>query len=318
MQQYFTKWNSFLGKNMFLVVLSGLLLGFTLNISNSPMLRLLVIALFGYMTFVTSLTISLKKFLQVLNRPWIPLWALLLIHFVTPITAWLIGVIFYPDDFYTRLGYLVCATLPIGVTSVIWTSLTKGNVATSLVTVTLDTLIAPIIIPLYFKIVIGQSLEIDYTHMVFELLGMITIPSLLGIVLHDWTRGRVVGFANGFGGFTSKICLFFVIMITAAVVAPGITWDLSIIKTLLVTLLLVAAGYLLGFIGSYALKSRGYEMAVTLIYNVGLRNLSFGLVLALTYFPAAAIPITLCILYQQPIAAMIPHLYKKPAPVSGT
>ncbi|HAK73355.1 MAG TPA: hypothetical protein DCP36_06720 [Sporomusaceae bacterium] len=84
------------------------------------------------------------------------------------------------------------------------------------------------------------------------------------------------------------------------------------LKTLLVTLFIVIAGYSLGYLGSFATKDRSYATTIAMIYNVGLRNLSFGLVLALTYFPAAAaLPITLGMLYQQPIAAIIPYLYKQ-------
>lgn len=41
------------------------------------------------------------------------------------------------------------------------------------------------------------------------------------------------------------------------------------------------------------------------------RNVSVGLVLALTYFPpSVSIPITMFILFQQPVAAAIPFLFK--------
>jgi predicted Na+-dependent transporter len=313
MSQHIIKWNDLLGKNMLFIVLVGLLTGFLLRLPDSPMLRFAVVALFGYMTFVTSLTISLQRFLQVLKHPWVPLWALCLIHVISPLLAWVVGYVFYPEDFYTRLGYLICAAIPAGVTSIIWTSLTKGNVAVSLVTVTLDTLIVPILMPLYLRFIVGQNLQLDYAHMVVQLVCMITLPSLLGILLHDWTDGRVVNFAKGIGGLSSKLGFFMVIVINASIVAPAIEWNVALMKTLFVTLFMVMFSYFLGYLGTLCLKDRSYAMTTTMIYNVGLRNLSFGLVLALSYFPpAAAIPVTLGMLFQQPIAALIPHIYKQP------
>ena len=151
--------------------------------------------------------------------------------------------------------------------------------------------------------------------MMLELLVMITLPSLLGMLLHDWTNGRVVRFAKGVGGFLSKVGFFVVIFINATLVAPEIIWDMSMVKILLVTLAVVIAGYYLGYLGSFAVKGRPRDVQMAMIYNIGLRNLSFGLVLALTYFPkSVAIPITMGILYQQPIAAIIPHLMKKRQP----
>jgi predicted Na+-dependent transporter len=69
---------------------------------------------------------------------------------------------------------------------------------------------------------------------------------------------------------------------------------------------------LIGFLGSYVFKDRSKETALAMIYCVGLRNISFGLVLALTFFPPpVAVPITMFILFQQPFAAMIPYLFRK-------
>lgn len=312
MQQKIIQWNDWISNHMFVVTTVALLTGFSIRIPDSPLVRLLVIALFGYMTFITALTISVKSFIKILHQPWLPFWTLLLIHIGTPAIAWLAGAIFYADDPHTRLAYLIFASLPVGVTSVIWAAITQGNVALSLVTVTLDTLIVPLFIPFYFKLIVGQTIAINYSKMLVDLLCMITLPSLLGMALHDWTKGKVVSFAKGAGGLISKIGFFVIIFINATLVAPEIIWNASMVKILLITLLVVIAGYYLGYLGSFAVKGHPRDVQMAMIYNVGLRNLSFGLVLALTYFPkSVAIPITVGILYQQPIAAIIPHLLKK-------
>lgn len=313
MLQKITKWNAWIGSHMFLVTFLALFIGFSIRIPDSPAVRFTVIALFGYMTFITSLTISIKSFVKILHQPWLPVWSLLLIHVGSPLIAWAVGTLFYADDPHTRIAYLIFASLPVGVTSVIWTSLTQGDVPLSLVTVTLDTLFVPLFLPLYFKLVVGQAIAINYSKMMVEMVSMITLPSLLGMALYDWTNGRIATFAKGIGGFTSKIGFFTVILINATLVAPELNWNFSMMKILLVTMLVVVAGYYLGYLGSFAVKNRTRGIQMAMIYNVGLRNLSFGLVLALTYFPVTvAIPITMGILYQQPFAAIIPHLLKKP------
>lgn len=317
MNSFFIKCNAWLGKNMFLVVLSGLFVGSTGLIPNEPILRYIVVALFGYMTFVTALGTSLKQFLDVLRKPWIPLWVLVLVHFVTPFTAWVAGIIFYPNDPYIRLGYLIGATIPIGVTSVIWTSIVKGNMPVSLVAVTLDTLIVPLVLPLFFHIVVGQSIELNYIKLIEELMLMVTIPSVIGMLLHDWTNGQVASFAKSVGGATSKLGLFAVIAINAAVVMPQISWNGAIVKTLLVTLFIVSTGYLVGYLGSYALEKRTRGDILTMIYNVGIRNNACGLVIALSYFPpAVAVPMTLSILFQQPLATIITRVFQRNKPVA--
>jgi predicted Na+-dependent transporter len=312
MSLLFSTWNDWLAKNMFFVVLSGLFLGFFLTLSDSIILRRTVVALFAYMTFVTALNTSFKDFIKVLRKPWIPFWILFLVHFITPLTAWVAGIIFYPNDPSIRLGYLIGASIPIGVTSIIWTSLVKGDLATSIVAVTLDTFIVPFILPLFFHLVAGQTINLNYLQMIEELMLMVTIPSIIGMLIHDWTQGKVTTFSKSIGGATSKLGLFLVITINSAIVVPQISWDISIVKTIFVTLFIVAIGYFVGYLGSFALKDSTRSTVLTMIYNVGIRNNACGLVIALTYFPIrVAIPMTLSILFQQPLATIISHLYRR-------
>ena len=295
---------------MFLCVLTGLILGAVMPVNDSPLIRKLVIALFAYMTFVTALGTSLRQFVQVLRHPGLPFLVLLLVHIVVPALAWLVGAVFYPDDPLIRLGYLIGAAIPIGVTSVVWTAIVNGNLAASIVAVTLDTFLVPIILPAFFMIVIGQAVQVDYVEMIIDLTLMVTIPSTVGMYLHDRTCGKVSRFSQGAGGVSAKLAMATVIYINASLVVPQIDWNLSMLKMLLVSLLVVSLGYVIGYLGSFLLKDRTRETSLTMIYNVGIRNNACGLVVALSYFPpSVAIPITLSILYQQPIAAMVSHIY---------
>jgi predicted Na+-dependent transporter len=217
--------------------------------------------------------------------------------------------LFYPQSELTRLGFLIGASIPIGVTSVIWTSITRGDVSQALVAVTADTLLSPFLLPVFIVLVAGQTVHIHYGQMLVELLMMVTIPSFLGMAVNALTHGRLVRFTHSAGGFTSKLALFGVILINASAVGPEINWNLSLLKMLLTILILSVSGYYLGYAGSYVLKERRRDTVATMIYNVGMRNISFGSVLAVTYFPAAvAIPVTLAMLYQQPLAAVVSHL----------
>ncbi|MGI6684093.1 MAG: bile acid:sodium symporter family protein [Bacillota bacterium] len=307
-----TKWNNWLGHRMFFVVLSALLIGFNLPLPKSPWLTLTAVVLFAYMTFVTALETSFKEVMKILHKPWIPLWMLFLIHVGTPTISWFVGLIFYPQDPLIRLGFLISAAIPVAVTSIIWTSLTGGSVPLALVTVTLDTLAVPIILPIFFLITVGEILSIDYFNLILRLLLMVTIPSVLGMLIHDLTQGRFDQFCHTVGGFTSKAALFLVILLNAAMVAPEIKWNTSLIKLLGVILLLVSCGYFLGFTGSFVLKDRKREIISAMIFNVGMRNIAFGSLLALSYFPPqAVIPVTLAMVFQQPVAAIVSILFRR-------
>ncbi|MBP2636420.1 MAG: Bile acid:sodium symporter [Firmicutes bacterium] len=303
--------NNWLGKRMFLVVLSALLIGFAMRVPDNQFIRSLLIVLFAYMTFVTSLGTSLKSFIQVMGKPWIPLWILLLIHIVTPLTAWILGNIFYVNSPEMQLGLLVAAAIPVGVTSVMWTALTQGNIPIALVAVTLDTLIVPALLPAYYKLIVGQTVTMDYTALVIQLVLMVTLPSIAGMLLYDWTGGKTVSFSKGLGGLTSKLALFVVIFFNGAFVAPAIQLSWDTLQMVAVALIMVVSAYGLGYVGSFCIPNRSRETTMAMIYSVGMRNATCGLVIAITYFsPAVAVPIALLMLFQQPIAASIPNIFK--------
>lgn len=316
MNDIFHRWNKWVSRRLFLFTMAGLLGGYFFPITNSSTLRMTAVTLFAYITLVTSMGTSFRHFFAVLKQPKIPLWILVLTHFITPLIAWVVGLLVYPDDPLIRIGYLIGASVPIGVSSIIWTSINRGFVAISLVAVTLDTTIVPVIMPAFFKLVIGKTIEIDYWGMAQQLMLMVTIPSIVGMIWHDRSGGGIRRFSDGIGGFTSKLALLAVIFINSGVAFSGVIWSLAVLKIAVVTLSLVCMGYLVGYCGSLVFKDHSMPMKLTMMYNVGLRNISVGLVLALSYFPpAVAVPITLYILFQQPLAAAIPLLFKNRVPV---
>ena len=312
MNDLFKSWNLWIGRRMFLLTITGVVAGYLFPVSSTRTLRTVTVVLFAYATLITSMGTSFRHFVTVLKSPRIPVWILLLTHLVTPLIAWGAGHLFYPHDPHARLGFLIATSVPIGVSSIIWTALVKGNVAISLVAVSIDTAIVPAMLPVIFMLLVGEAVQINYWGMALQLLGMVTIPSLVGMIWNDRAGSNVMAFYAGLGGFTAKLILLAVVYINAAVAISGVVWSLAIVKTALVTLFMVAIGYLVGYCGAFAVRDRSLPMILTMMYNVGIRNNSVGLVLALTYFPPpVAIPITMYILFQQPLAAVIPYLFKR-------
>ncbi|AET68539.1 putative Na+-dependent transporter [Desulfosporosinus orientis DSM 765] len=308
----FAAWNSWLGRRMFLLVIAAIGAGFITAIPKSALTSRLVVILFAYMTFISALDTSIKDFFRVLKKPWIAVWILILVHFVMPFVAWGIGIIFYPQDIYTRTGFLIQAAIPIAVTSLIWTSIVSGDMALSIVAITMDTIISPFLLPLFFSIVLGKTVQLDYISMIWELMLMVSLPSLTGMIIHDLTNNRLSKLTSSIGGFSSKIAIFLMVALNAGSIVPEIHWDLGLARLLVIIGLLVACGFILGFLGSLPLRQINPATLVTMVYTIGMRNISFGVVLAMAYFPVkVAVPVTLATFFQHPIAGIVAQLFKK-------
>jgi bile acid:Na+ symporter, BASS family len=68
--------------------------------------------------------------------------------------------------------------------------------------------------------------------------------------------------------------------------------------------LLAALGYIIGYLFAKQLKQSN-DNVIALTYNSGMRNISAGAVIAITYVPApVAFPVIVCMLFQQVLASI--------------
>ncbi|MDO7905323.1 bile acid:sodium symporter family protein [Paenibacillus sp. JX-17] len=261
--------------------------------------------LFAFMTFAGSISLSFRDFLSVLRKP-LPLVAcLLVLHVLMPLVALLTGRLVFPYDPYTITGLVLAAAIPTGISSFVWVSIYKGNIALTLSIILVDTLLAPFAVPGILSLLIGTSVHMDILPMMSSLFGMIVVPSLLGMALNEWTRGAVVPVWGPRMNPFSKLAMAMVIAINGSVVAPYLSdISLGLVGMAVIIITLAAAGYLLSYFISVLM---GWSEAdqIALIFNGGMRNISAGAVLAVAYFPApVAVPVVLGMVFQQLLASL--------------
>ncbi|SET23552.1 bile acid:sodium symporter family protein [Paenibacillus sp. NFR01] len=282
-------------------VLTGVLLGSTLSSYTflSPWL-------FAFMTFAGSISLGVKDFVNVLKKP-LPLFAcLLILHIAMPLVALGIGNALYPADHYTITGLVLAAVIPTGISSFIWVSIYKGNTALTLSIILIDTLLAPFAVPGVLSVLIGTNVELDTWAMMRSLFWMIVVPSLLGMLLNEWSKGAVAPRWSPRLNPFSKLFMAVVIMINGSVISPylaKITWHLVGLACVIV--LMASIGYALCFLTAKLMRWNEAD-EVALIFNGGMRNISAGAVLAVSYFaPPVAVPVVLGMVFQQLLASFV-------------
>ncbi|MCQ2559720.1 MAG: bile acid:sodium symporter, partial [Clostridia bacterium] len=185
MNKLLISWNNWLKNKMILLVLLGLISGLFFPWSNGEFLEVASMLSFGYMTLVVSLDNGIREFFRSLTHPGLLLICLLLVHALVPVWAILWGHLFFADQELIRLGFLIAAGIPVGVTSIIWTSISGGKTALALAVVTMDTIICPLFMPLYLRLVAGATVQVDFWPLFIKLLLMVTIPALIGMLLKE-------------------------------------------------------------------------------------------------------------------------------------
>ncbi len=285
-------------------VLTGVLLA-----DNLLSLTFLIPWLFAFMTLTGSLGSSFSSLKGVIKKP-LPLFVIiLLLHLVMPSVAWLIGQGFYPDNHLTITGFVLASVIPTGITSFMWVTIYKGNIALALSIILFDTMLSPFLVPITLSFFVGQNVQINVMDIMSGLLFMVVIPSLLGMMTNHLTKGRSVKVGKMLSPF-SKLSLASVIMINGAVISPYLKeFNVNLLIIGLTVFILACIGYVIAW-GFGILLKRDRETQVVMLFTGGMRNISAGAVIAVQYFPpAVAVPVVLGMLFQQILASLFGFLF---------
>lgn len=271
----------------------------------------LVPLLFAVMTFISSLNLKFHDIKVFKQYPKTILFMIAFLHILMPLWAFFLAELIFDDRLLT-IGFLISVAVPTGVTSVIWVTISKGNLPLSLAIILIDTLLAPILMPLILHLVVGESISLNTSALIFDLIWMIVLPSILGILVNEWTKGKLFEQYGKPMSLISKICLFAIIMINSSAIAPYVkTIDLELAKVIAVVLFLAVSGYVFSLLlGRLFWKSEADQ--ATFVFNGGMRNIAVGVVIATTYFPSkVAMPVVFGMLFQQVLASIFYKIIQK-------
>jgi BASS family bile acid:Na+ symporter len=261
--------------------------------------------IFAFMTFAGSLGSNFKSFKEAVSHPVPILAALVMLHIVMPLWALGVGHLTFNGDSYTITGLVMVMVIPTGVTSFIWASIYKGNIALTLSIILIDTILSPFVVPFTLSLIVGQKVEMDTWGMMKGLFGMVAIPSLLAMLINQWTKGKAKEILGAPLAPFSKLCVGITVMLNGAVVAPYLrNIDLKLVGIVTVVFFVALTGYMFSFLAANLLK-RDRGTVVSLLFTCGMRNISAGAVIAVTYFPpAVAVPVVVGMLFQQVLASL--------------
>ncbi|MEH7352005.1 bile acid:sodium symporter family protein [Neobacillus drentensis] len=264
--------------------------------------------IFAYMTFAGSLSSNFQSLKEVMIHPFPIFLVMLILHILMPLWAWGVGHIAFSGDVYTITGLILGMVIPTGITSFIWVSIYKGNIPLVLSIILIDTLLSPILVPFSLSLFVGQRVELDFISIMKGLLGMIVIPSVIGMLLNQATKGKInYQLGTRLAPF-SKMSIGIVVMLNGSVVAPYLkNINLKLVSITVTVFFIALTGYLFSFLLGRLMK-RDRDTVITLTFSGGMRNISAGAVLAVSFFPAAvAVPVVLGMLFQQVLASTNGH-----------
>lgn len=302
--------NSWLQKFMPILTPISLIVGVFLEDVGSRLL-FLIPWIFAFMTFAGSLSMNFQGFKSFTKYPKLILLTIVFLHVFMPIWVFLLSELIFHDHLLT-IGFILSVAVPTGVTSFIWISISKGNIPLGLSIILIDTLLSPIIMPFLAKLAAGERITIDVQSIMLDLLWMIVIPSVIGLLLNEWTKGKIVKSLGSKLAPFQKISVFLIVMINSSVVAPYLK-NLSIetVSIIILVFFVSISGYTFCLIIGHLLWKR-LDLTKTFVFTGGMRNIAVGVVIASTYFPPKVVmPVVFGMLFQQVLASQFSKVLEK-------
>ena len=209
-------------------------------------------------------------------------------------------------------GMVLEFSVPAAVVGMMWVSIYKGDRSITLSLLVIDTVLAPFIIPLTLKILVGARVKMNPAEMMKDLVFMIALPALLAMCLNQFSSGKVKEKWPGKLAFWSKLCLIYCVICNSSKVAPYVRhMNLQRVFVAVCIMILAAAGYAIGW-GLSVLLKQDEKTRISMIYGSGMRNISAGAVIAAAYFPGEVMfPVMIGTLFQQVLAACYGSLIKR-------
>ena len=111
-----------------------------------------------------------------------------------PLAALALGGLFLGPSSPFAVGLVLAAVIPIGVTSVIWTGMARGEVPLALTAVTIDSLLSPLLVPCSAWLFLGHIVHFDAMSLFSGLFVMIVLPTAAALTMpgsHRRAPGRL-------------------------------------------------------------------------------------------------------------------------------
>jgi tagaturonate reductase len=283
--------------------------------------------LFGAMTLSGALKLKSRDLIQAVRKPLPIIFFFMTAHFVMPIITMLVSTLIFGNDPDTVSGYVLIYSVPTAVSSFIWVSIYRGDPALSLTMILLDSILAPLVVPLTVRLLLGTKIILDMSGMALSLLFMVVIPTLIGVITNEASRGSIPKIVIPYFNPLAKILLILVVAANCSAVAPQVNLQNTRIWIIGVMCIVFSAmgfslgkltgllGRRIGLLGDTSKGESSNEKQVSLFFASGLRNISAAMILGIEFFPpAAALPAVLGIVFQQSMAALMGKLYLRKIP----
>lgn len=259
------------------------------------------------------LTLRIDDFKALFKTPRVILIAALAQYTILPLSGWLIATTMkLPTEF--AVGLIILACCPAGTASNMIAYIARANVALSVTSTAISTILGIFMTPLLTKLFAGQLVHVDALSMFLDVIKIVLIPVTLGVFL----RYKFPKFIEDLGQTGPVISTWAIVFISGGIIAPAIIQGKEILiqyagQLILAATLLHSLGFGLGYAYGRIFKYSHY-ISKAISCETGMQNGGLAAVLARNNFPMlmplVAVPAVFCSIMQTVIGGILASIWR--------
>lgn len=237
----------------------------------------LIVPLMQILMFGMGTALSVQDFTGVLKMPKGVVVGIVCQYSIMPFVGWGLTKVFsFPPEI--AAGVILIGSCPSGLASNVMSYLAKANLALSVTLTAIVTLMAPLMTPLFMKVLAGQYVSINFWSMVWDITKIIILPIGAGLIFNYFVSGKF----KVLDRIMPLISMFSIALIITIITAAGRN-DLLVVGPLLILAAILhnLSGYFLGYWSARLVRMPEQDCR-TVALEVGLQNGGLASSLALS------------------------------------
>jgi len=320
----FIKFLMLIKKRLLLFIVFSILLGVVIGANfDVAWLKNTIMPLTFVLVYPMMVTLNFRSLTEKMNYK-LQITTQLINFIVFPLIAYGLGLLFFKEEPFLRLGLLLIALLPTSGMTISWTVMAKGNVNAAIRMVVIGLLLGATLSAFYISFLLGAEVEVPVWDIIQQILLVVFVPLALAMVT-QWVLIKQFGKEKFNKSIKPVFPLFstfgvvLIIFVAISLKAKVIVSNPSIIIDMLIPLIIMYALFVIvSFTAARLLFNRSDGIA--LVNGTLIRALSLSLAITLSTFPDAkltALLIAIAYTLQVQIAAwnvkLTDKLFKKTA-----
>lgn len=259
------------------------------------------------------LTLKVQDFTALFRMPKVVLLAAVSQYSIMPLSGWAIASLLHlPTEF--AVGLILVSCCPGGTASNMIAYIGRANVALSVISTAVSTILGIFMTPVLCKILAGQMVPVDVWGMFLNVVEVVLIPVGIGVLINY----KFPGFVKRLGNTGPVLSTVAIVFVSGAIMAPAVVGGKSIMlefagQLILASALLHGLGFGLGYLFA---RIFGYDVPIAKAVSceTGMQNGGLAAVLAKNNFPAlmplVGVPSVFCSVMQTLVGGLLATVWR--------